>query len=127
MRNIGKDNLNRRGAECAEFSLLSLRLCGKKNMTNTTTIPFSFVLVFLLFSLIFFLNSYKLWFRTDQYYEELYQSLSRPNSPYPFRDFFLKGLQNKKQWVLRQKLFSALGLAAVLVADVFVIMMWLNG
>lgn len=96
-------------------------------MTNTTSVPFSFVLVFLLFSLMFFLNSYKLWFRTDQYYEELYQSLSRPNSPYPFRDFFLKGLQNKKQWVLRQKLFSALGLAAVLAADVFVVMMWLNG
>ena len=127
MRNIGKDNLNRGGAETTEKTLCPPRLCGKKAMTNTITIPFSFVLVFLLFSLIFFLNSYKLWFRTDQYYEELYQSLSRPNSPYPFRDFFLKGLQNKKQWVLRQKLFSALGLAAVLAADVFVVVMWLNG
>lgn len=92
-----------------------------------TEIPFSFVLVFLLFSLMFFLNSYKLWFRTDVYYEELYQSLSKPSSPYPFRSFFLKGLQNKQQWVLRQKLFSALGLAAVLAADVFVVVAWLNG
>lgn len=92
-----------------------------------TEISFSFVLVFLLFSLMFFLNSYKLWFRTDQYYEELYQSLSNPNSPYPFRKFFLKGLENKQQWILRQKIFSALGLAAVLAADVFVVAMWLNG
>ncbi|MFZ5880325.1 MAG: hypothetical protein ACOY0R_13220 [Chloroflexota bacterium] len=92
-----------------------------------TGISFSFVLVFLLFSLMFFLNSYKLWFKTDQYYEELYQSLSSPSSPYPFRNFFLKGLENKQQWVLRQKIFSALGLAAVLAADVFVVMAWMNG
>ena len=89
--------------------------------------PFGFVLVFLLFSLIFFLNSYKLWFKTDSYYEEIYQSLANPASPYPFRSFFLKGLENKKQWVLRQKIFSAIGLAAVLVADIFVVVAWING
>ena len=95
-------------------------------MSNAANLPFGFVLVFLLFSLIFFLNSYKLWFKTDSYYEEIYQSLSNPASPYPFRNFFLKGVENKKRWVLRQKIFSALGLAAVIVADVWVIAAWLN-
>lgn len=95
-------------------------------MSNATNLPFGFVLVFLLFSLIFFLNSYKLWFKTDSYYEELYQSLSNPSSPYPFRSFFLKGLENKKQWVLRQKVFSAIGLIAVLAADIFVVVAWIN-
>ena len=96
-------------------------------MSNATNLPFGFVLVFLLFSLIFFLNSYKLWFKTDSYYEEMYQSLSDSSSPYPFRSFFLKGLENKKQWVLRQKVFSTLGLIAVLAADIFVVVAWMNG
>jgi hypothetical protein len=96
-------------------------------MSTTTSLPFSLVLVFLLFSLIFFLNSYKLWFKTDSYYEEIYKSLSSPSSPYPFRSFFLKGVENKKRWVLQQKIFSALGLAAVLAADVFVVVAWLKG
>lgn len=96
-------------------------------MSNATSLPFSFVLVFLLFSLIFILNSYKLWFKTDSYYEEIYKSLSNPSSPYPFRSFFLKGVENKKQWMFRQKIFSVVGLIAVIGADIFVVVMWVNG
>jgi hypothetical protein len=85
-----------------------------------------FVLVFLFFSLLFFRNTYKLWFRTDSYYQDIYNSLTREPSIYPFREFFLKQMENKERWVLWQKVFSLLGLAAVVAADVLVIMAYLK-
>ena len=81
-----------------------------------------FVLVFLLFSLLFLSNSYKLWFRTDEYYHDIYNSLTRQPSIYPFREFFLERMENKKSWVFWQKVFSLLGILAVLLADVLVVM-----
>lgn len=80
-----------------------------------------FLIVFLLFSLIFFSNSYKLWFKSDQYYQEIYTSLTAQPSLYPFKDFFVKQMENKQRWILRQKVFSLLGILAVLAADVLVI------
>ncbi len=85
-----------------------------------------FVLVFLLFSAIFFFNSYKLWFKTDAYYQDIYDSLSRSPSMYPFADFFRKRMENKRGWVLQQKIFSAIGLIAVLGADILVVMAYLK-
>lgn len=35
-----------------------------------------FVLVFLLFSLLFLRNSYKLWFKTDEYYQDISDTLT---------------------------------------------------
>ena len=81
-----------------------------------------FVIIFLLFSLLFFSNSYKLWFKTDEYYQNLYNSLTNESAPYPFKNFFLKRLENKRGWILWQKIFSLLGIAAVLAADVLVVM-----
>jgi hypothetical protein len=86
-----------------------------------------FVVVFLLFSLLFFSNSYKLWFKTDAYYQSIYDSLTREPTIYPFRDFFLKRVENKQRWLLWQKIFSLLGIAAVLTADVLVTMAFVNG
>lgn len=80
-----------------------------------------FVLVFLFFSLLFLRNTYKLWFETDIYYQDIYNSLSREPSIYPFQKFFLKRMENKGRWVLWQKVFSLLGLAAVIAADVLVV------
>lgn len=85
-----------------------------------------FVLIFLFFSLMFISNSYKLWFKTDAYYQDLYNSLTNERTPYPFKNFFLKRLENKDSWIFWQKVFSLLGIAAVLVADVLVIMAYLN-
>jgi hypothetical protein len=85
-----------------------------------------FVLLFLLFSLLFLSNSYKLWFKTDQYYQDIYNSLTRQPSLYPFREFFLKRMENKKSWVFWQKMFSLLGILAVLLADVLVVMAWMG-
>ncbi|HEU0296069.1 MAG TPA: hypothetical protein VFR47_25255 [Anaerolineales bacterium] len=82
---------------------------------------FGFVILFLLFSLLFLSNTYKLWFKTDEYYQSLYNSLTRQPSLYPFRDFFLKRMENKGRWILWQKLFSLFGILAVLAADVLVI------
>ena len=82
----------------------------------------SFVIIFLLFSLLFLSNSYKLWFKTDQYYQDIYNSLTREPSLYPFRNFFLKRMENKQSWVLWQKVFSLLGIVAVLTADILVVM-----
>ena len=93
-----------------------------------TTISFpslGFVLVFLLFSSLFISNTYKLWFKTDAYYQEIYDSLRR--TPYPFKDFFLRRLENRKRWEAEQKLFSVIGLVAVVVADVMVINAWMFG
>jgi hypothetical protein len=86
-----------------------------------------FVIAFLLFSLLFFSNTYKLWFRTDAYYEDIYNSLTRQPSIYPFRDFFLKRLENKQSWVLWQKVFSLFGIVAVLVTDVLVVSAFVSG
>ena len=85
-----------------------------------------FVIVFLLFSLLFLSNSYKLWFKTDTYYQDIYNSLTAQPSLYPFKDFFLKRMNNKQSWILWQKVFSLLGILAVLAADVLVVMAWLK-
>ena len=82
--------------------------------------PFGFVLVFLLFSLLFLSNTYKLWFKTDAYYQDIYNSLTNEITPYPFKNFFLKRLENRKRWEVEQKVFSVLGLMAVIGADVLV-------
>lgn len=87
-----------------------------------STPSLGFVLVFLLFSGIFFYNSYRLWFKTDAYYNDIRNSLTRQPSLYPFRDFFLKRMDDKKRWVLWQKIFSAIGLVAVIGADILIIM-----
>ncbi len=91
---------------------------------NPDQLPLGFVLVFLIFSLLFFRNTYKLWFKTDSYYQDIYNSLSREPSIYPFREFFRKRMENKERWVLWQKAFSLLGLVAVIAADVLVVMAW---
>ena len=80
-----------------------------------------FVLIFLLFSGLFLSNSYKLWFNTDMYYEDLYNSLTNERTPYPFKNLFLKRLENKESWILWQKIFSLIGIVAVLAADVLVV------
>ena len=85
-----------------------------------------FVLVFLLFSLIFLRNTYKLWFKTEEYYQDIYNSLAREPSIYPFRSFFLKRMENRGRWELWQKAFSVLGLIAVIAADVLVVMAYLS-
>jgi hypothetical protein len=80
-----------------------------------------FVILFLLFSLLFLSNSYKLWFKTEEYYQSIYNSIAREPSIYPFRDFFLRRLENKQNWIFWQKVFSLFGVAAVLAADVLVV------
>ena len=85
-----------------------------------------FVVVFLLFSLLFLRNTYKLWFKTDEYYQDIYNSLTREPSIYPFRQFFLKRMENKQRWVLWQQAFSLLGLVAVIAADVLVVWAYLT-
>jgi hypothetical protein len=85
-----------------------------------------FVLVFLLFSLLFLSNTYKLWLKTDRYYQDIYNSLAQEPSIYPFRKFFLKRMENKKTWVAWQKVFSLIGIVAVVGVDVFVIIAYLQ-
>ncbi len=87
--------------------------------------PFGFVLVFLLFSLLFLSNTYKLWFKTDSYYQDVYNSLVR--SPVPFKDFFLRRLENRKRWEVEQKIYSVIGFIAVIGADLFVLSAWVLG
>ncbi|MDX1378521.1 MAG: hypothetical protein R3307_06715 [Anaerolineales bacterium] len=91
-----------------------------------TSPSFGFVLIFLLFSLLFFWNSYKLWFKTDEYYQDLYNSLSNEKTPYPFKNFFLRRLENKENWIRWQKAFSLIGIVAVLIADVLVVKAYLQ-
>lgn len=85
-----------------------------------------FVIVFLLFSLLFLRNTYKLWFKTEEYYQDIYNSLTREPSIYPFRQFFLKRMENEQRWVFWQKGFSLLGLVAVIAADVLVVMAYVQ-
>ena len=93
-------------------------------MTNFEKPPFGFVLVFLLFSLLFLSNTYKLWFKTDSYYKDVYNSLLR--SPVPFKQFFLKRLENRKRWEVEQKIYSIIGFIAVIGADILVVMAFVN-
>ena len=85
-----------------------------------------FVILFLLFSLLFLRNTYKLWFKTEEYYQDIYNSLTREPSIYPFRQFFLKRMETKQRWVLWQKGFSLLALVAVIAADVLVVMAYIQ-
>jgi hypothetical protein len=95
-------------------------------MSDLTHPPLGFVIIFLLFSLLFLSNSYKLWFKTDQYYQDIYNSLTREPSLYPFRQFFVKRMENKQSWVLWQKIFSLFGISAVLLADILVISAYIS-
>ena len=85
-----------------------------------------FVLVFLLFSLLFLSSTYKLWFKTETYYQDIYNSLVREPSIYPFRKFFLKRMEKRNSWVFWQKVFSLTGIVAVIGADVLVILAYLQ-
>lgn len=85
-----------------------------------------FVILFLLFSLLFLSNTYRLWFKTEQYYQDVYNSLTRQPSLYPFREFFLRRMQNKGHWVLWQKAFNILGFLAIVAADILVVMAWMG-
>jgi hypothetical protein len=95
-------------------------------MTDLSKPSLGFVLLFLFFSFIFISNSYKLWFKTDQYYQDIYNSLTRQPPIYPFSEFFLKRMENKQRWILWQKLFSAVGFLAVLAADILVVRAYLQ-
>lgn len=95
-------------------------------MTDLNQPSFGFVIVFLLFSLLFLRNTYKLWFKTDEYYQDIYNSLAREPSIYPFRKFFLQRMENKKRWEGWQKGFSLLGIVAVVAADVLVVTAYLQ-
>jgi hypothetical protein len=97
------------------------------NFSNFDKPPFGFVLVFLLFSGIFISNSYKLWFKTDSYYQDIYNSLTNEKTPYPFKNFFLKRLENRKRWEVEQKIFSLIGFVAVIGADILVFAAWVFG
>ena len=92
-------------------------------MTQTSL---GFVLIFLLFSGLFISNSYKLWFKTDTYYQDLYNSLTNEKTPYPFKNFFLRRLENKESWIFWQKIFSLIGIVAVLAADALVVMAYVS-
>ena len=85
-----------------------------------------FVIVFLLFSLMFFSKSFKLWFKTDQYYQDIYNGLNREPPIYPFSKFFLQRMENKQRWILWQKLFSIIGFLAVVSADILVVRAYLQ-
>jgi hypothetical protein len=84
------------------------------------------LILFLVFSLMFFSNSYRLWFKTDQYYQDLYASLTRESSFRPFQKFFLTRLENKQRWIFWQKLFSVVGALAVLAADILMVRAYLQ-
>lgn len=85
-----------------------------------------FVIIFLLFSLVFFSNTYRLWFKTDEYYQDIYNSLTGQPTLYPFKEFFLKRMENKKSWGFWQKTFSLLGILAVILADILMVMAYLR-
>jgi hypothetical protein len=94
-------------------------------MINTQTPPLSFLLIFLFFSLMFLSNTYKLWFKTEAYYQDVHNSLTR--TPIPFKEFFLRRLENRKRWEIEQKIFSVIGFVAVIGADLFLIIGFWGG
>ncbi len=94
-------------------------------MSTPTQPPLGFVILFLMFSLIFLSNTYKLWFKTEAYYQDIYNSLTR--SPMPFKEFFIKRLENRKRWEVEQKIFSVIGFVTVIGADIFVVMAYVSG
>jgi hypothetical protein len=57
------------------------------------------------------------------YYQDLHNSLTR--TPMPFKEFFLKRLENRKSWEMGQKIFSLIGFVVVVTADVFVVIAFL--
>ncbi len=96
-------------------------------MSNLDKAPFGFVLIFLFFSGLFLWNTYKLWFKTDSYYQDIYNSLTNEKTPYPFKNLFLKRLENRKRWEVEQKIFSVIGFIAVISADIMVSVVFIFG
>ncbi len=94
------------------------------NFTDLQQPSLGFVLAFLLFSLIFLSNTFRLWFNTEKYYRDIHESLLR--SPVPFKQFFMRRLENRKRWEIEQKIFSLIGIVAVIGADVLVMMAYLG-
>jgi hypothetical protein len=45
----------------------------------------------------------------------------------PFKQFFLKRLENRKRWEVEQKIYSIIGFIAVIGADVLVVMAFIFG
>jgi hypothetical protein len=62
----------------------------------------------------------------DSYYKDVYNSLTNEKTPYPFKNFFLKRLENRKRWEVAQKIYSVIGFIAVIGADVLVIMAFIK-
>jgi hypothetical protein len=57
----------------------------------------------------------------------LYDSLTNERTPYPFKNFFLRRLENRKRWEVEQKIFSVIGFIAIIGADILVIMPFILG
>ena len=92
----------------------------------STQPSFGFVIPFRLFSLLFLRNTYKLWLKTDAYYQDIYSSLTREPSIYPLRRFFLKQMENRRSWEFWQKGVSLVGMIAVMAADILVVMTYVR-
>jgi len=92
--------------------------------TNMQKPPLSFLLIFLFFSLVFLSNTYKLWFKTEAYHQDVYNSLL--HTPIPFKEFFLKRLENRRHWEMQQKIFSIIGVVAVIGVDILLMMAYLG-
>jgi hypothetical protein len=86
--------------------------------------PLGFVIAFLLFSLLFLSNTLRLWFNTDKYYQDVHESLLR--SPVPFKEFFLRRLENRKRWEVEQKIYSLIGIVVVIGMDIVVVTAYLG-
>lgn len=84
--------------------------------------PFLLITILLLANGIFIDNCYKLWFRTDKYYTEIRKAAYKSPAWYPFRNYQLSQIEEKKSWVLQQKIsLGIFGLILIIfdVASIF--------
>ena len=83
--------------------------------------PLPFILVYLFVSILFFHLFYRIWFDIDKLRNEYLANVSKLPAWYPFRNHYIRRLENKRSWDIEQKILSVIGLITILGSDVVLI------
>jgi len=96
-------------------------------LENFVKPPPLFFIAFLLTSLIFFFQYYRLWNNPDQIYEKLMEQLSRSPNWNPFKWLGMSRLKYRKFWEVEQKIVGAFATVILCGADIMLVLAFIYG
>jgi hypothetical protein len=89
--------------------------------------PLFFLIWFAVLTAMFSYRLYRIWFRTDDEYENIVQQINRLPSWYPMKEYSIMSIQDKELWVSNAKILSAPAFVIMIIADILVITAFLFG